>query len=153
MEEALYRLALSVVGGAVGSLLTMWLGWRQFRSQRWWDKKAEAYAALIDAFHPLLDEDAAYDEEMERNRELSEEAKAALRTAADEGEKKIRRQQRLSSLLICDQADKALRTMFRQLDAAGNTTDWVEFRTNYSIALWGGFEALKKCAVEDLKVG
>lgn len=151
--EMLLQFGLTVLGGAIGSFIGLWIGGRRFRSERWWDKKAEAYSALIDAFHPLLDEDAAYEDEMIFNRTLSEDSKNALRAAAADGEKKIRRQHRLSSFLICKEAEESLRKMFRKLEAASNTTDWVEYRTNYSMALWEGFEALKKSAVSDLKVG
>ena len=37
----------SLVGSCVGSWLTMRFSLHRFRQERWWDKKAEAYAKLI----------------------------------------------------------------------------------------------------------
>lgn len=153
MESFFFQLSLTVIGGAIGSGLTMWVGGRQFRSQRWWDRKADAYIAIIDAFHDLLDEDEAYWEAaINRDSTPPKEEATALRVKAAAAEAKIERQRRLASFLIDDRADRALRTMKSELVAANQTNDWNEYREHASAALWKGFDALKIVAAEDLGV-
>ncbi|MGD0865578.1 MAG: hypothetical protein ABSA49_08490, partial [Rhizomicrobium sp.] len=132
--------------------LTMLFGWNQFRSERWWDKKAEAYIAIIDKFHALLDEDLEYWDADEKHADIPDTVKDELRAKAKAAENEILRLMRLSEFLICEEASRTLRIMFQKMEAAQNTPDWVEFRTNESRALWDGFNSFKKIAAKDLGV-
>jgi hypothetical protein len=152
MDQFISQLALTLIGGAVGAAITLWVGWSQFRKQRWWDKKLEAYSAIFAAFHALLDEDAAYEDAAIENRKVSDSEKDELRRKAKLGEAELWRQMRLSSLLISDQAEQALRKMFRDLESAEMETDWVHFRNLRSQALWDGFGRLKVAAKDSLRV-
>ena len=152
MGNIIPQLALTIVGGVVGSALTMTVAWNLFRKQRWWDKKLEAYSAIIAAFHALLDEDAAYEDEEIKARKIADSEKDELRQKAKAGEAELWRQMRLSSLLVSEDAEQTLRTMFKELEHADLTADWVQFRDERSAALWRGFEAVKVVAKSDLGV-
>jgi hypothetical protein len=152
MDQFIAQLALTLIGGAVGAAITLWVGWNQFRKQRWWDKRLEAYGAIFAAFHALLDEDAAYEDAEIENRKLSESEQTELRKKAKAGEAELWRQMRLSSLLISEPAEQALRRMFRHLQSAEGELDWVQFRHESSRALWDGLETVKRIAKNDLGV-
>lgn len=46
---------LSVLGGAIGAGVATWFAFRRFRSERWWDAKANAYQNVIDTISDILD--------------------------------------------------------------------------------------------------
>ena len=48
------NLLTAIVVGCFG-LLTLWLGLRKFRSEKWWERKAVAYASAIEALHGMHD--------------------------------------------------------------------------------------------------
>lgn len=122
MNELL-RLLLTIFGSALGSGLTVWLGFRQFRVQPWWDKKAECYLSIIEAFHPLLDEDGEYWEATYRGGEVPQEKRTALRAAANVAIMEIKKRQRLGRFLISDRAEAALEKMERNINSASHVGD------------------------------
>ncbi len=42
----------ALVVGTFG-VLTLWLGLGKFRSEKWWERKAAAYVAVIEALHGM----------------------------------------------------------------------------------------------------
>jgi hypothetical protein len=151
VRELLHFL-LTILGGAIGSAVTLWLGSRQFRSQRWWDRKAETYLSIVDAFQPLLDEDSEYWDATIRRAEVPEERQKALRVSARAATAEIQRRQRLGRFLISEEAEMALRKMEDDLANAGRETDWTSYREKTSAALFDGFDAVKSAASSDLGV-
>ncbi len=152
MWNAVGQLLLTAVGGAIGAAVAFYLGLRQFKSQKWWDRTAEAYISLLDAFHPLLDEDTAYWDAEIDGKDLAEPRKLALREASAKAEAEIYKRKRMASFLIDPRADEALNLMFRDLEKSKMTTDWIEYRQAESDALWKGFSAVKSIAAEHLGV-
>lgn len=53
MSQALLQLLVGVAIAAASSYFTVQLSRRQFRSEKWWEKKAEAYERVIEGFHGL----------------------------------------------------------------------------------------------------
>ena len=51
MTEIILKLLTGVGIAAVSSWITVRLSIKQFRNQRWWEKKVETYQRVIEAFH------------------------------------------------------------------------------------------------------
>ncbi len=93
--ETLANLGISIVGGAVAALITVWLSLHRFYQERWWEKKLAAYTAVIEALHNIKQN---FSEEWEAEilgkehrsssigQEVHERSMAELRRAADIGE-------------------------------------------------------------------
>lgn len=148
----LLQFPLTILGGAIGSGITLWLNSRQFRAQRWWDKKADTYLSIIDAFHSLLDEDDVHWDAVFRGAEIPEERQKELRDKAAASTAEIQRRQRLGRFLISDEAESALKKMQNKLEVAGREVDWNRFREETSAALVEGFDGIKRAGASDLGV-
>lgn len=53
MNAAIVAGAFSLIGGAFWSYLTVYFALRRFRSERWWDRKADAYSRIIESLHHM----------------------------------------------------------------------------------------------------
>ena len=80
--DTVLKIASQVADGAItaviASYVTVRLSLRRFYSEKWWEKKAEAYAAILEALHYMkrcFDED--YEAEV-AGREVPEERKKEL---------------------------------------------------------------------------
>jgi hypothetical protein len=51
MADFTYHLATSLITGVVSALLTWTLAWRRFRTEKWRERRADAYERIIDALH------------------------------------------------------------------------------------------------------
>ena len=66
------NLLAALVVGCFG-LLTLRLGLGKFRSEKWWEKKASAYASVIEGLHGMYDLSLAQVESIEVDQEISED--------------------------------------------------------------------------------
>src|SRR5258708_35823296 len=91
-----------VVGGF--GLLTLWLGLRKFRSEKWWEKKATAYAAAIEALHGMYDISLAHVEAIEADQEISKERLATLQVVNLTGLSEVRKGASIGSFIMTKHA-------------------------------------------------
>ena len=107
-------LAAFVVGGF--GLLTLWLGLGKFRSEKWWEKKAAAYAAAIDALHGMYDLSLARVEAVESSDDISDERMAVLSAASLAGLAEIRKGASIGSFVMTGRAVLILQEVLREFD-------------------------------------
>jgi hypothetical protein len=108
-------LLTAFVVGSFG-LLTLWLGLRKFRSEKWWEKKATAYAASIEALHGMYDLSLAQVESIETDQEISKERLITLRTANMAGLSEIRMGASIGSFIMSERAASILRDVLAEFD-------------------------------------
>lgn len=53
MSTLLATIASGLFIAVITSLLTVWLALRRFRSEKWWERKAELYSKLIEALYDM----------------------------------------------------------------------------------------------------
>lgn len=109
---------------AVSSWITVNLALRRYHSERWWDRKVEAYTAVLHALH---DSKAFSDRNLaalERGAELAEEKTKELSDRAQKATDQILRAMDLGSFLLSDEALNRLRRFRTEEDAASDTASW-----------------------------
>jgi hypothetical protein len=97
----------ALIAGGLG-LLAVWLGLRRYRSEKWWERKASAYAAIIESLHAIED---SYDEEIEAIQEsvnLPLERLEKLRVAERDARAEIRKFANQGGFTITAKAADAL---------------------------------------------
>jgi hypothetical protein len=120
MEEWL-KLILSsnvvaaIVVGLFG-LLTLWLGLGKFRSEKWWEKKASAYATAIEALHGMYDLSLARIESIEFSQEISDERLAKLQAANLSGLSEVRRGASIGAFVMSKRAALILSEVLKEFD-------------------------------------
>lgn len=53
MELSWQQLIMSLIVAVVSALLTVKLAFRQFLAERWWERRADGYAAILKALHVM----------------------------------------------------------------------------------------------------
>lgn len=114
MNEVIAGAAISVATAVVTSLLTVRLSVRQFQTQRWWEKKVEAYSQLVESLTSLkvvLDRwlSEAYGERRQsQSKDLNEQYSLAARS--------LTRVAAQGAFLVSEDAVKICKNVVRALD-------------------------------------
>jgi ribosomal protein L11 methylase PrmA len=98
---------LAVVG-VVSSLFTTFLARKSFISERWWDRKADAYARILEALVEMERYHEAYWNDLAQQAELSDERKAELRSIWKTAWREVDNAIRLGAFVISQEAHAAL---------------------------------------------
>ena len=152
MANALITALTGILIAVVSSWVTVQLSLRKFRIEKWWERKADAYASVIEALHNSKEFSEQHLRAGERGREISEDRDAELRVQAKAGSEEIRRVADIGAFLLSDQAMVRMAQLQKEEDEASDTMDWFEY-------LEGDYQAVSTClddiiaiAKADLKV-
>jgi hypothetical protein len=132
---------IGAAGGATAIVLTAWFALRRFRSEKWWERKADTYAAIFEAMDNLLEEvDLLTDEEITRN-VITPEHRTKLAEVAGLARRQIRKASRVGSFLLSEQSERILVSLLENLERARSERDYF----SHLDANWGILiEALNK---------
>ncbi len=125
--DPLLTLAFSLVIAVVSSWVTVNLSLRRYHSERWWDRKAEAYSAVIEALHHSK---AFSDEHLsaaQRGRDLSEDRDQELRDRARKANAEIAKAADVGAFLLSEEALTRLRKYQVEDAKASNTDSWLDY--------------------------
>lgn len=152
-------LITSVISGlivaVVTSFLTVRLSLRRFYSERWWERKADAYTDIIEALHAKLEFLDSYFSVMHDGEKLSEADIDRLRAANREADQKINKLIRIGTFVISEEVATLLE--YYQADQAKLKRDVYEADEG----AWFGHEQkltdrclvkVRDAAMRDLKV-
>jgi hypothetical protein len=115
--------AIGIVIAAVSAWITVQLSLRQFRAERWWERKAEAYERIIGAFHDFKIFASRQAAELQK-KEMSEEAGATLRARARKADDDILKAIDIGALYLSDEAQSRLRQYQNEERSAQDLNTW-----------------------------
>jgi len=104
LTETLATIAIAVIS----SWITVQLSLSKFRSERWWEKKVEAYERIIEAFHNSKKFASEHMSAEEEGREVSEVRTVELRKLAREARDEILKASDMGSFILSEKALKIL---------------------------------------------
>ena len=123
----LFLKALSaVLIAAISSWITVQLSKGKFRSERWWERKVQAYERVIEAFHNSKRFDAEHMRAEEQSREISEERAEELRAAARAARDEILKASDIGSFLLSEEALKILAKYEAESEKIPRHDTWYE---------------------------
>jgi hypothetical protein len=105
----------AIVVGLFG-LLTLWFGLGKFRSEKWWEKKATAYAAAIEALHGMYDLSLARVEAIEAYEDIADDRLVALQAANIAGLNEVRKGASIGEFILSKSAASILRSVLKEFD-------------------------------------
>lgn len=94
--------------GVVSSLFTTFLARKSFISERWWDRKADAYTRILEALVEMDRYHEAHYDDLTNEAQLSEERKAELTTAWKTAALEVDNSIRIGAFVISQEAHSAL---------------------------------------------
>ncbi len=122
---AVIALVGSIITGLITAQVTARLALRRFYSEKWWERKAAAYVAVLESLHHILADIDADLEEMIDGRERSAEQRAEDTAKYKAARAEIAKHIDLGELLISEEAVQALRNLNRVL--YGSQYDYHEY--------------------------
>ena len=143
MINAGWAIIVGIIVAAVSSWITVQLSLRKFRTEKWWELKAEAYSKIIGALH---NSKAFADEHLNahnRGYKISEEKEKEVRRRANEAKEKISKAVDIGAFLLSERALARLKQY--QKDAQAGAEDWYE-------SLEKDWEVTHKCLKDIIEI-
>jgi hypothetical protein len=154
MTQTILSIIAAILISAVTSVITVQLALKQFYSQKWWERKADAYSTIIEAlYHVQNDLGSTFDDAVgEIN--LSEDRKKSLEDESRKGYAEIYKAENIGAFVISKDAAECLTRLRKQLDSYEYhaSKDWVENVNNDYIAVKNCLEEFRNYAKRDLHV-
>jgi cell fate (sporulation/competence/biofilm development) regulator YlbF (YheA/YmcA/DUF963 family) len=126
MMEIFLKVLSGIAIAAVSSWITVQLSRYKFRSERWWEKKVEAYERVIEAFHNSKKFDSEHMTAEERGRDVDEARDAELRKLAKEARDEILKASDIGSFVLSENALKILARYEAESKNAPRQDTWYE---------------------------
>lgn len=145
------QISVGAITAVIAAYVTVRLSLRRFYSEKWWEKKAEAYSAILESLHYMkrsFDED--WDAEMTGGKvqeERKEELQKKYREAHDELKKRIDVEQ----YVLSDEAVAELSSFQKAYNKAKETSDWLEYIEGSWGAINDTLKRMRAIAKTDLK--
>ena len=121
---------LKVISGiaiaAVSSWITVQLSKNKFRSERWWEKKVDAYERVIEAFHKSKKFDTEHMTAEERGSKIDEARDVELRLFAKEARDEILKASDIGSFVLSKEALKILAKYEAESENMPRQDSWYE---------------------------
>jgi hypothetical protein len=152
MSDILLGVLSAIFIAAVSSWITVQLSLRQFRTEKWWERKADAYAKVIETLYNSKEFSDHHLEAFGNGREVPDEVDADVRAKSKAAHAEIRRIANVGAFLLSDQAMLRLNQFRNDEKSAGNTTDWYEYLESDWKAVSSCLEDFIKIAKVDLRV-
>lgn len=120
--SALLSLASALIVAVVTSVLTVRLALRRFYSEKWWERKAAAYAAIIESMHHVREHaDTHLAHESPGRLPMPPDGEEKLKKELQDAMADLRKHRDVGSFLISDQATTALNALFQELEKSAQT--------------------------------
>lgn len=152
---ALVSLGSSLLVGIGTALITTRLALRRFHSEKWWERKTAAYAAIIESMHHIREHADTLGEVELRDRKLAPERKELLDRNLREAIGDLRKHRDIGSFVISEQAINVLDGLFGELEKAAAHLDQgslFEYFDERAAALDRALKKMRQVAKSDLSL-
>jgi hypothetical protein len=95
----------------IGTLLSVNLALRRFYSEKWWERKADAYSRIVEELYQVVNSLDTYLTYFEQDKIISEEKKNELQQSSNEAYKEIYKAECIGAFIISDDVAQALSDM------------------------------------------
>ena len=150
-QELAPQIVVAAITAIIASYFTSRLALRRFYSEKSWEKKAEAYAAIFESLHYMK---RAYAEDIDaamKERDVPEdrqkESEKKYREARDEIAKRID----IGNFILSDEAVAELFDFQRALARASDTNSWTVYIGDSYDAINSTLKRMRGIAKDDLK--
>lgn len=140
----------AVIVGIFG-LVTLRLGIAKFASEKWWERKAESYASVIEGLHKMHRCYSTLGEAAERGYEYQEDFVAELNEGCSSGYAKMQRGENIGSFLMTKEAVKILTRLRLALDDLDDPMDPIDQNFERAKLVTDAIIAMTAEAKNDLK--
>jgi hypothetical protein len=141
-------LAVSAFTAVIVGPISAWISLRRFRSEKWWERKAAAYASAIEALHGMYDYAAAH---AEPGAEVHEDRDKRLAAASASGRDELRKSASIGSFVMTRKAASIAKDVLAAIDQVSRDQPEFEFYAECAALLTKAIEEITAEAKRDLK--
>ena len=131
MEDLAEKILIGIMTAAVSSWITVRLSLAKFRTEKWWERKIDAYSKVIEAFH---DSKSFFDSWLNaevRGKEPPEKVEIEVRTLSIEANNEINKYANIGSFVFSDEFYRELKQYQKDFDEAlSNSHGWTDYLIN-----------------------
>ena len=148
MWDIAERVLIAIITAGV----TVRLSLRNFSTQKWWEKQAEVYSAILESLSHMKHYIDDYLRREETHESIPAERRELLFRRWRDSKDRIEQVTHVGAFIISDDAEAHLKTLRRELDAADKgDNDWYGTAGREWDALDKCIKAIRECAREDLR--
>lgn len=146
------QIFVSAITAIIASFFMSRFALRRFYSEKWWEKKAEAYSAILESLHYMKRD---FDEEITaamREHDIPDDRKAELRAKHDEARDEMAKRTDIGEFVLSDEAVAELSDFRKALARAGGATNsWTVYIGDSQEAIRSTLKRMRRIAKVDLK--
>ncbi len=132
---------LALLSGFASAWLTYVLAWRRFRTEKWWERRADAYEKIMDALHDAKKfSDVHIDRLSSGGSDPSEDEEKKLRAQSKAGHDYILRAIDTGRLILPDEALQRLNEYSKE-NAQNRPQSWHDYLAN-------DYDIIHRCIVD-----
>jgi len=152
MENLAVKILIGVITAAISSLITVRLSLARFRTEKWWERKIEAYSKIVEAFHHSK---SFYDKHLSaemQGKELPEETDMEVKALSREAQREIDKYTDIGSFIFADDFYRKLKEYQKESDKVlSNNRGWTEYLIKHQELTERYMDALIVLARKDLR--
>lgn len=141
--------AALVVGGF--GLLTFWIGFSRFKTEKWWERKAATYLSALESLHVLEASAEIKVEYAERGLEIPAERQDKIRLEEVAARRELKRLANMGAILITKRAASILRELEKSLLSLDTKMPDHEYYEARGLLVFDTIIAIKVESKKDLK--
>jgi hypothetical protein len=139
------HLMTALVGGTVSAWLTFVFAWRRFRTEKWWERRANAYEKMVDALHSAKRfSDIHLERLMQDVAEPTPDEAKELREQSKAGHDYILRAIDTGRLILPDEALERLNEYSKE-NARNHPESWPDYLNN-------DYGIIDRCIIDMAKI-
>jgi len=127
MEQIALTIFTGILIAAATSWITVHLSLRQFREEKWWERKANAYSNILDALHKTKKISDEHLQAGYKYKDVPDERDKELRELAKESREELLRAVDVGAFLLCNEAVEVLKDYDDQTDALHEQPTWYDY--------------------------
>jgi hypothetical protein len=151
--QTVISIASSIVSAVAVALLTVRLSLRQFYSQRWWERKADAYSVLVESLYHIKRQLEVLRDEATSQYRMPSDPRARLSQSAAQSDQEIRKAEGVGAFVISEAAAKSLSTLRWELDQYYQDLQYYQVLDKRLAAVDACLAKIRAIAMRELKVG
>jgi len=145
----------NLLAGILISLLTSWstvrLALRRFQSEKWFERRVDAYTRVIESLHYMKQTTERQLRAAEHGYEIPKDAEAELIEMYRKGFADLRQLTDMGALIFSEKAVKVLDALNKEIEAATDEQCWWEHLDAERVAISKCLSSLRLIAKSDLK--
>jgi hypothetical protein len=147
------NLTTGLIIAAVTARITVHYSLKRFHSEKWWERKASAYAAIIENLHHVRNHADHHLTFLKRNIDMPETADTLLTDKLSSAMAELRKHWDVGSFVISEEAVGIMTAFMNELDDATKPEDWLSHLILKMDAVDKCLVAMRGAARRDLSLG